>query len=65
MTASYAQSLKKHDQTELGVMLATIQGRLGTRDENPGDLNEAQAIAHQLNNLRTSQYLQRDLDRSG
>ena len=45
--------LKQCSQPQLETMLRAIQLRLGSPGEHPGDLDCAQMIAHQINNLRT------------
>jgi len=47
--------LKQCTQAQLETKLRTIQLRLGSPAERPGDLDCAQLIAHQLNNLLTVQ----------
>jgi hypothetical protein len=47
-------SLKLCNQTQLEALLYEVGLRLGTSDEQPGDMERARAIAHQLNNLLTS-----------
>ena len=53
--------LRGRDRSELEAMLRCIQTRLGTPSERPEDMGNVQAVAHQLNNLRTSEGLEEDL----
>jgi hypothetical protein len=47
--------LKQCSQTQLETKLRAVQQRLGSPDERPGDLDCAQMIGHQLNNVLTIQ----------
>jgi hypothetical protein len=44
-------------------MLRVIQLRLGTPDERLGDMDYAQVVAHQLNNVLTAQRIEEALRR--
>jgi hypothetical protein len=59
------QFLKTCDERQLTAMLHTIQARLGTPKELGSDMETSQAIAHQLNNLRTARQMQADLQKLG
>ncbi len=59
------QFLKNCDESQLTAMLHAIQVRLGTPGELPTDMENSQAVAHQLNNLRTARQLRDDLRRLG
>ena len=62
---AFHQFLRGRDRTELEAMLRCVQTRLGTPSERAEDMENAQAIAHQLNNLRTCEGLEEDLDSIG
>jgi hypothetical protein len=47
--------LKQSSQAQLEAKLRAIQRRLGSPDERPGDIDCAQLIVHQLNNILTVQ----------
>jgi hypothetical protein len=49
--------LRSKPKPELEAMLRCVQLRLGTAAERHDDMVTAQAIAHQLNNLRTCEEL--------
>ncbi len=49
------------DAARLQAELSGLQRRLGTRDENPGDLERATEVAHKLSNLICAILLARDL----
>ena len=57
MNPDYEAKLKQCDLLTLLRLLTEIEGRLGTGLEVPGDLECAQAIAHQLNNHYTTEKL--------
>lgn len=46
---------------EISLRLESLQRRLGTPNEQPGDVRHAQDLAHELNNLRTAITLVDDL----
>ncbi|HEY0967992.1 MAG TPA: hypothetical protein VGD88_11435 [Opitutaceae bacterium] len=49
--------VRQFDERRLRAMLAVVQLRLGTEDEQPGDMECAGALAHQINNLGTIRML--------
>ncbi len=58
--------LKTFTRPQLEAKLRTVQLRLGSPHERPGDMDCAQLIAHQLNNVLTGEKAGefiRDLDR--
>jgi hypothetical protein len=59
------QFLKSCDESQLIAMLHAIQVRLGTAGELPADMENSQAVAHQLNNLRTARQMREDLRQLG
>lgn len=61
--AEIEQALKHCNQPTLEAMLRVVQLRLGTPGECLGDLDYAQMIAHQVNNLLTAQRLAEALRR--
>lgn len=65
LSEEVVQFLKSCDERQLTAMLHTIQARLGTSKELGSDLENSQAIAHQLNNLRTARLMREDLQQLG
>ncbi|HWA24589.1 MAG TPA: hypothetical protein VG734_02865 [Lacunisphaera sp.] len=60
--------LKQCDQPRLETLLRTVQQRLGSPAERLGDVDCAQMIVHQMNNLLTVRRvneIMRQLDESG
>ena len=58
---AFHRFLRGRDKTELEAMLRCVQLRLGTPAERAEDMENAQAIAHQLNNLRTCEELEGEI----
>lgn len=56
-------ALKQCNQSTLEAMLRVIQLRLGTPAECLGDMDYAQMIAHQINNVLTVQKIEETLRR--
>jgi hypothetical protein len=54
---TYEVSLKSFTEQKLVLMLAEVQGRLGTSQELDGDVDRCSAIGHRLNNLHTGKKL--------
>ena len=58
---AFEAAIKNLEHKELLALLTVIEIRLGTPSEQPDDLAQACAIAHQLNNLLTAEQLLRSL----
>jgi hypothetical protein len=59
----YDDFLKQCDDKQLWSMLLDIQGRLGTRMEEPRDLEHVRSITHRLNNILAAISMKNDLAR--
>jgi len=63
MNPEFDAALKQGDEPQLRAMLEQIQLRLGTSAEQPGDIERACAVGHELNNLLTHLRISAELRR--
>ena len=60
---AFASRLQGLGDGALRLMLQALQARLGTPEEQPGDLDHVRQLGHEINNRLTAANLERDLRR--
>ena len=61
----FARRLPGLDLESLRVLLHVLQARLGTAEEQPCDVERAQALGHEINNRLTVTKIEIDMRRLG
>ena len=65
VTEEFQRLLNESDEPSLVALLRALQGRLGTPQEGPDDVDRAAAVMHQVNNLRTVRAISQELFQAG